>query len=244
MHRDIKPDNFVVGIGDSSNTVFLIDYGLAKRYRDTNTLVHISYRDHKKLTGTTRYASLSTHLGIEQSRRDDLECLAYTLIYLAAGELPWQGLPAKNKAQKYQRIQEKKGNTPPEELCKNLEPEFAKYLIYCRSLKFEDKPDYNYTRKLFKDCYYRKKYDKGFAYDWIKLGINLDTILEKDWSSTGTNHAENEEPPKRNELLVPHAESPESPKWSVSQQSATHSFVSKQEGGLGVARASATLEQA
>ncbi|KAL7004772.1 serine/threonine protein kinase [Cystobasidiomycetes sp. EMM_F5] len=163
IHRDIKPDNFLMGIGKRGNQVNVIDFGLAKKYRDPKTHLHIPYRENKNLTGTARYTSINTHLGVEQSRRDDMESLGYVVMYFLRGQLPWQGLKAATKKQKYDRIMEKKMTTPTEVLCRGFPNEFSIYLNYCRSLRFDDKPDYSYLRKLFRDLFVRE----GFAYDYI-----------------------------------------------------------------------------
>lgn len=89
LHRDIKPDNFLIGVGKRQHYVYVIDFGLAKRYRDPKSNEHIPFKDKKALTGTARYASLFTHEGIEQARRDDLECLGFVMIYFLLGSLPW-----------------------------------------------------------------------------------------------------------------------------------------------------------
>ncbi|KAL1404121.1 hypothetical protein pipiens_019049 [Culex pipiens pipiens] len=150
IHRDIKPDNFLMGIGRHCNKLFMIDFGLAKKYRDFRSRIHIMYREDKNLTGTARYASINAHLGIEQSRRDDMESLGYVMMYFNRGSLPWQGLKATNKKQKYEKISEKKMSTPIEVLCKGFPAEFAMYLNYCRSLRFDEGPDYMYLRQLFR----------------------------------------------------------------------------------------------
>ena len=157
IHRDIKPDNFLMGLGRRSNVVYVIDFGLAKRYRDPKTHVHIMYRENKHLTGTPRYASINNHLGIEQSRRDDLESLGYVFMYFLRGSLPWQGLRANTKKQKYQKIMEKKMATPIDLLCKGFPDEFRIYFEYCRALRFADKPDYSYLRRLLKDLAQRNE---------------------------------------------------------------------------------------
>ncbi|CAA3021729.1 casein kinase 1-like protein 10 [Olea europaea var. sylvestris] len=169
LHRDIKPDNFLMGLGRKANRVYIIDFGLAKKYRDLQTHKHIPYRENKNLTGTARYASVNTHLGIEQSRRDDLESLGYVLMYFLRGSLPWQGLKAGNKKQKYDKISEKKMLTPVEVLCKSYPSEFISYFHYCRSLRFEDKPDYSYLKRLFRDLFIREGYQFDYVFDWTIL---------------------------------------------------------------------------
>ncbi|XP_009800529.1 uncharacterized protein LOC107807697 [Nicotiana tabacum] len=169
LHRDIKPDNFLMGLGRKANQVYAIDFGLAKKYRDLQTHKHIPYRENKNLTGTARYASVNTHLGVEQSRRDDLESLGYVLMYFLRGSLPWQGLKAGTKKQKYDKISEKKMLTPIEVLCKSYPSEFISYFHYCRSLRFEDKPDYSYLKRLFRDLFIREGYQFDYVFDWTIL---------------------------------------------------------------------------
>ncbi|KAG9151083.1 hypothetical protein Leryth_002649 [Lithospermum erythrorhizon] len=177
LHRDIKPDNFLMGLGRRANQVYIIDFGLAKKYRDSSTHQHIPYRENKNLTGTARYASMNTHLGIEQSRRDDLESLGYVLMYFLRGSLPWQGLKAGTKKQKYDKISEKKVSTSIEALCRGHPTEFASYFHYCRSLRFDDKPDYAYLKRLFRDLFIREEnkicdfedlcIHEGFQFDYV-----------------------------------------------------------------------------
>ena len=166
IHRDIKPDNFLIGLGKRSNLLHLIDFGLAKKYRDPKTYKHIPIRDGKNLTGTARYASINTHLGIEQSRRDDLEAIGYMIIYFLRGSLPWQGIPAHSKHEKYRLIRESKVNTSVEDLCRDRPQEIATYLNYCRSLAFEEKPDYGYLRRTLRDLFIREGCSYDYLFDW------------------------------------------------------------------------------
>eukprot|EP01084_Bolivina_argentea_P249347 417371_1 len=184
IHRDIKPENFLLGLHNKSkyysikseqikcldkrDRVFhLISFRLCKRYRNPQTHKHIKYVEGKHLTGTARYASINAHCGCELSRRDDLESLAYILLYfLRGGSLPWQGIKGNTKREKYTKIANKKMTTCIQVLCKGIPQEFAIYFKYCRSLKFDEKPDYKYLRKLFTDLYFKRKYKIDYVYDW------------------------------------------------------------------------------
>lgn len=166
IHRDIKPDNFLMGLGKQGNLVYLIDFGLAKPYCDHTTKKHIDYRENKCLTGTARYVSVNTHQGIEQSRRDDLESLGYVLMYFMRGSLPWQGLRGTNKRQKYEKIREKKLATSIEELCQGFPTEFATYIHICRGYKFEETPNYEFLKALIKNLFVRMGFAYDFVFDW------------------------------------------------------------------------------
>ncbi|KAJ1421102.1 kinase-like domain-containing protein [Ochromonadaceae sp. CCMP2298] len=169
IHRDIKPDNFLIGTGPRRHMVYVIDFGLAKLYRDPRTHRHVPYKEGKNLTGTARYASINTHMGIEQSRRDDLESLGYVLMYLLRGSLPWQGLKAVTKKQKYDRILEKKISTSVEVLCKNYPTEFNSFFEHVKGLRFEDRPDYDYLKRLLRELFFRKGFSYDNMYDWEML---------------------------------------------------------------------------
>lgn len=196
IYRDIKPDNFLIGRPNSkaANVIHVVDFGMAKQYRDPKTKQHIPYRERKSLSGTARYMSINTHLGREQSRRDDLEALGHVFLYFLRGGLPWQGLKAATNKQKYEKIGEKKQTTAIKDLCEGypgtFEPrfldyrcylrpqastnqlgieEFTKYLTYVRNLGFEDTPDYDYLRDLLSQALKNSGEVEDGEYDWMKL---------------------------------------------------------------------------
>lgn len=166
IHRDVKPDNFLIGAGSRKHVIHVIDFGLAKKYQDPRNGRHIPYIEGKNLTGTARYASINTHLGIEQSRRDDMESLGFVLMYFLRGSLPWQGLKANTKKQKYNRIMERKQATHPEQLCRGYPSEFKDFFAHCSSLGFEDRPDYRYLKRIFKDLFERQGFEDDGMFDW------------------------------------------------------------------------------
>ncbi|KAK2364351.1 casein kinase protein [Trifolium repens] len=144
LHRDIKPYNFLMGLGRKNE----------KQYN-----LHLKYRN----------VGVIFLLMAEQSRRDDLESLGYVLMYFLRGSLPWQGLKADTKLQKYDNIAKKKMKTSIEVLCGSYPPEFALYFHYCRSLQFEDKPDYSRLKRLFKALFIREGYEFDHVFDWTLL---------------------------------------------------------------------------
>ena len=167
IHRDIKPQNFVVGLGAKCNELHIIDFGLAKFYRDPKTLVHLPFRD-GSLAGTPRYASISNHLGIAQARRDDVESIGYMLVYFLKGKLPWQGFKDSDKRAVHGLILKCKQSTTIASLCDGIPKEFADFLHYARSMRFEEEPDLAYTRGLFRNLYEQHGFDpmEGNLWDW------------------------------------------------------------------------------
>ena len=141
--------------------------------------MHIHYRDMKNLTGTVRFASINTQLGIEQSRRDDLESIIYVFIYFLKGSLPWQGVKAKNLSEKYNKIMNLKVQTSINNLCKNLPVQINELLFYVRDLQFDQTPDYVHIFKILSNI--SEKYNIVFddVYDWTMKEMKADAKKEK-----------------------------------------------------------------
>ena len=171
IHRDIKPDNFMVGTGKNAVKVYSIDFGLSKRYRDDITHEHIRYIEGKSLTGTARYASIGALRGHEQSRRDDLEALGYVWIYLLKGKLPWMGINAHSREEKYKLIADCKEDTPIRQLCANLPPEFVTYMKYVRNLGFTESPNYTMLRELFRTAFTNAGFINDHQFEWTEPKI-------------------------------------------------------------------------
>ena len=167
IHRDIKPDNFVLGLDNKSHIIYVLDFGLSKKYRSSRTHQHIKFSVNKKLTGTARYASINALKGCEQSRRDDLEAIGYVLMYFLRSSLPWQGLHVHKGEDRYKKILTKKRGTSAEELCKGFPSEFAEYINYTRNLEFEADPDYKFLRGLLLSVLEKENQPYDFCYDWV-----------------------------------------------------------------------------
>lgn len=165
------------------NYVYIVDFGMAKQFRDPISKQHIPYREKKSLSGTARYMSINTHLGKEQSRRDDLESLGHVFFYFLRGQLPWQGLKAANNKLKYEKIGKTKQASSVDFLCMNgkIPWQFGEFLRYVRNLKFEEEPDYELLKGLMTSVLEELHIENDSHYDWMDLngGRGWDIRLNK-----------------------------------------------------------------
>jgi len=171
IHRDIKPDNFLIGLDTNKDIIYLIDLGLSKIFNKK------SYKKTCSFKGTLRYSSLRNHKGIEQSYRDDLESLAYMLIYFSKNSLPWQNIKIKDKLKKKEKIYTIKKTNSVQTLCSGLPIEFEYYLKYVQVLMFNEKPDYKYLITLFTNILKKHKLVIDNQYDWT---IKINTLHNTD----------------------------------------------------------------
>ena len=179
IHRDIKADNFLIGI-KKKEIIYIIDFGLAKQYLNNKTGKHVKYCVNKKWSGTSRFASANTLKGIEPSRRDDMESFCYLLLYLMKGSLPWDQINEPSEINEILIIYKMKEYMPADIMFKDLPWQMSEFYKYCKNLNFEQKPNYNYLRKLLINIleYIGEKNDLYFS--WI---INISPSINK--SKTG-----------------------------------------------------------
>ena len=168
IHRDIKLENFLIGKGNKNTIIYAIDFGFSKKYRDSKSHLHIPYIDGKTFVGSPNYTSVNTHLGIEQSRRDDIESIGYMMVLLLKGTLPWVGLDKSDFLKYLDNIFKIKRETKLDILCQGLPKEVSAFIQYARNMNFEDKPNYKYLRslirKIAKNNEIKLDYNK---FDWI-----------------------------------------------------------------------------
>jgi casein kinase I family protein HRR25 len=180
VHRDIKPSNFLIGTGEHHDTISIIDFGLAKQYRNRNTHAHIPCGANYPFVGTAAFASINNHHSLEQSRRNDMESLAYVLIYFLRGSLPWYGGDcAVNNTKKpgIKSTRNAKVKSHINLICDSLPREFAMFLAYARALGYNETPDYNYVRNLFSGLLGREGYKYDYAFDWHTTNASPNNIV-------------------------------------------------------------------
>lgn len=170
IHRDMKPENFCIGKGKNEKIVYMIDFGLSRHYLIEKTQQHIPMKSDRAIVGTLRYISMNCHEGLEVSRRDDLESLAYMMIHFVIGELPWMGIKAKSLGEKYKRVYEKKQETVPDEITKILPDEMKSFLKHILELEFEQKPNYDYLSGLIKSLKSKYGYQDD-NFEWLEPSI-------------------------------------------------------------------------
>lgn len=217
IHRDLKPNNFVIGRGSRINTVYLIDFGLAKQYKNEVTGTHVPFMDKKQIVGTIRFASINAHYGLEQSRRDDLESLCYVLVYLLKGELPWQKLDKLGERENDDQILRCKVNTPIEKLCSGLPcicsvlmlAAFRIYLHKVKEMKFNQKPDYGVLAGLFRELYYRRETQPDVLFCWTKKYVSgLHSVEEGPAETQGEHTGDRGLPHNSRAALSTHQDAP------------------------------------
>ena len=178
IHRDMKPENFVIGKGKNEKLIYMIDFGLSRHYLIEKTQQHIPMKSDRAIVGTLRYISMNCHEGLEVSRRDDLESLAYMMIHFVIGELPWMGIKAKSLGEKYKRVYEKKQETVPDDICKILPDEMKSFLQHILNLEFEEKPNYDYLEGLIKSLKSKYGFKNDDNFEWLDPSIKGDLYIK------------------------------------------------------------------
>jgi len=180
IHRDLKPENLLVTKNIRDGLIYLIDYGLSKKYKDMKNDMHIPFKNDRQITGTIRYISINTHKGFEQSRRDDIESACYIIIYFLIGKLNWDGIKCKTKEEKIHKIMEKKEEFKNNKEYKKLPTPFSQIIQYTYNLSFEEKPNYDYIfgiiNKGLEQFENESNYEKTL-YDWQSIEFVIEPIF-------------------------------------------------------------------
>jgi casein kinase 1 len=166
IHRDIKPHNFLVGRGELRNKIYLIDFGISAPYLDPRSHEHKDFTRNNGLIGTAQYVSVNTHLGDQQSRRDDVESIMYMLIRFLKGTLPWNGIKDCDRDARNEKITQVKLHTTPEALCSDLPNEFLVVLDHIRRLSYEMTPNYHWIRGVFQRLFVKSGFVYDSVFDW------------------------------------------------------------------------------
>ena len=177
IHRDVKPDNFCLGTGSKQNTVYILDFGLAKKYVLPNGDL-VPWKDGKSFAGTARYGSINALNGQQQSRRDDMESLAYVWIYLVKGVLPWQDIVESSRTLKHRKIAQSKKSHTIQSLCFGMPSQFQTYLETVRNYQFEEKPDYDYLRGLMTQGLASISAHYDLKWDWSPSSSSSIKLIE------------------------------------------------------------------
>lgn len=178
IHKDIKPENMLIGHNSERNTIYLVDFGLSDRYL-INKITHIPWNDKRQFCGTYRYSSIRNHEGSEQSRRDDLESLGYVMIYFLKGKLPWENLKPKEGEPRVIQIFNKKKNITCEKLTRNMDPMIYNYMKYIRMLRFRDKPNYFKIKQCFIEYMQTNNFKYDNMFDWVIKTREINTQQQR-----------------------------------------------------------------
>ena len=167
IHRDMKPENLCIGYKGKEKNIYLIDFGLSKIINnDKKNQFLLNIKSEKIVIGTVRYISMNAHLGNEQYKKDDLESLAYMLVFFIKGELPWQNLKAKSRKEKYTKIYQKKKHTVNSELCNFLPDEIKNFVSYILNLNQKQNPDYSKLMNLISNLMKKYGYINDLQFEW------------------------------------------------------------------------------
>ena len=186
LHGDIKPENFLIGKKDP-RIIYIIDFGLSKKYRSDRSGRHIQFCVTKKMTGTARYASTNNLRGVEISRRDDLESLAYMIIYFVMKKLPWQGIRANNLQNRYKKIYYMKKKLIEDEMFLKMPQEIQNFYKDIKKLKFEEEPNYNKLKEYFRELLIKNNLKEDNNFSWINTDILMNSKIETNLKERKSN---------------------------------------------------------